>query len=174
MKAKCGGNPWEAKYGASRHILLPVTQVLFGLRPEGAFRIICFTSTSAYYRSQTILSRDCCARAVLAWLECASDENTVKISMSRPGGSVVVFGRRICCHNIHHRAIFNNCRGQLLKEVFFPGSARRRRDSNMRESVHTWPEEGRHIPAVTNGGSLRLSGQARLIRQHLFSQRGEA
>jgi hypothetical protein len=28
---------------------------------------------------------------------------------------------------------------------------------------HTWPEDGRQIPAVTSGGSLRLSGHAEMV-----------
>ena len=36
--------------------------------------MICFTSASAHYASQTILNSDWYARAVLAWLECLSDD----------------------------------------------------------------------------------------------------
>src|SRR5260370_411964 len=40
-------------------------------------------------------------------------------------------------------------------------------------SIHTWPEDGIHISAVTNGGSLRLSGQAEMMRNHTDSEDGQ-
>src|SRR5207237_9191858 len=62
VKAKYGGNPWEAKCGASRHILLPVTTVCDLQKLMAFWAYLCFTEHSAFYTSLVLLEMKICIK----------------------------------------------------------------------------------------------------------------